>query len=266
MAGCGSSVPSFWVSRDPWEGSVVDLKVCVDGECRRRLVPSDVLTFGRAPGSATHLQVGRLQSDRDSVSRRAGTIRCRDGLWTVGNDSRYYPFRFEIAGAEIWVPPRGHGPLDAQPIPPCGALVGLVTPAHLYGIGLRPEIPPPPDERPDPDSSSPFPGPDTDPSRKAPTPHEVLLLAAKFLSTRDPGQAIGDDFATQRAAQASGLTIAPRAVENCVRRRREELRQLGHTDIDGRNNIDRVGRLLLSYGVLTLADRLHLEPVDPTAS
>jgi len=107
------------------------------------------------------------------------------------------------------------------------------------------------------------PGPDPrDPSTlrlRKPTPHDKLLLAAKFLSRRHAGYAVGNELAAERANDASGkraTRITARAVENSVARWREQLQMIGVPNIGGRGNINQLGIELIKHGVLSELDRI----------
>jgi hypothetical protein len=233
------------------------MTVLLDGVVRRRITPGCVLTFGRAPEAPEHLHVGPPGHDECHLSRVAGALRHRDRLWMITNESRYIPFEVAIEGVVYQLAPSGMGQIRALPVL-ADTVVRLTTPAHVYEIELRPVAGEAESRWSRPLAS----GPDTSPPIVEPSPHERRLLAAKFLSRRTPGDAIGDKLATRRAAEAAGQEIAPRAVDNCVRRWKDRLRDQGWHGLDGRSNIDRVGRLLLSYGVLRLSDRLPLPPVE----
>jgi hypothetical protein len=255
-------------SRTPAEGALV---VSLDDVVRRRLVPGDPeLTFGRSRSSDTHLHVGPPAGGADcNVSRRAGSVRW-DGRWTLRNESDTRPFVVVVRGHRIPMPPATVDRRRDWPIGPDGVVVELSTPTHTYEIGLRPLGPPDPDDPGGPalpDGS----GPSTTPALRPPTPHERRLLGAKFLSRRQPGRAIGDELAAERARRAhpeeEGNATAS-AVMNVVGRWRAKLQDIGLPDITGRANVDRVGEYLLAYGVVTEDDRPALPPVhddDPRA-
>jgi hypothetical protein len=89
-----------------------------------------------------------------------------------------------------------------------------------------------------------------------------LLLAAKFLAHPDPGDAVGNREAAEYASAAlphKELVIA-KAVEDCVGRWCRRLQELGVTGINGRDNINQLGRQLLSWGFVRQEDRSQLLP------
>jgi hypothetical protein len=97
-----------------------------------------------------------------------------------------------------------------------------------------------------------------------PTDHERLLLAAKFLSLSDPGEAIGNQEAAEYASapRPREVSVTAKAVEDCVGRWCKRLQELGVTGINGRDNINQLGRQLLAWGFLRQEDRRRLR-ADP---
>jgi len=253
--------------RDPFGTPVAgDLLVSVDGVVRRRLRPGDPpLTFGRSRESGTHLHVGPPNGRGDSsLSRSAGSVRHDDG-WKLANESETRPFVIVVRAQRIPVSPVTVGGFGDWPVHEDDVVVELPTPSHLYKVGLHPVVPPRPDDGPD-DLRCPHDsGPSTAPPLPDPTPHQRRVLAAKFLSRRQPGLAIGDERAAERVRQAHPVEekdTTARAVMNIVGHWREKLEDLHLPDVAGRSNVDRVGAYLLAFGVLTEADRLPLPPED----
>lgn len=239
---------------EPVEGGLV---VSLDGTVVRHLAPGgDRLTFGRAELDGDHLHIGPTGDRADcAVSRIAGSIRWQ-GQWTVRNESSGRPFLLVAVPQRILRAPRS-GP---WPIGPKGVDVELTTPTRTYTVGMRPLS--------SSTSDPPFPllsGDSTAPALGVPTPHERLLLAAKFLGRRTPGHAIGDVLAAERINAVRppwAGRVSAKAVENVVRRWRDKLEWAGVRDIAGRKNIDQLGSYLLAYGVVTPEDRLDLPPVE----
>lgn len=231
----------------PLEGG---LTVTLDGVLDRRLGPGCRLTFGRAAGGPTHLQLA--PADR-CVSRVTGVVRWRGGQWKVRNRSRTLPFDVAVGNAVISLKPR-----QSWPVGPGSVVVRLTTPTSAHEVGLHPE--------PSADSDPDFPvGPGlttVPPLDRRPSAHERELLGAKFLSRRQYGDAIGNRLAARRVTAVRRSPVTHKAVENCVRRWRDHLVAAGARDVNGPSKIDRVGRLLLNYGVLHPDDRLSLPPVD----
>jgi hypothetical protein len=239
------------------------LIVSLDGVERRRFAPRDgELTFGRSRSSDVRLGPPGGRDDCN-ISRLACSVHW-DGRWTLRNRSETRPFVVVVRGHRIAVPPRTAGHLRDWPIGPEGVVVELPTPTHTYVIGLRPVLPPGADG-PDGPALPSDSEPSTGPALKPLTPHERRLLGAKFLSRRQPGRAVGDECAAERARRAwpeEEKDTTARAVMNVVARLRTRLQDLGLTDVAGRSHIDQVGIYLLAFGVITEDDRPPLPPVD----
>jgi hypothetical protein len=93
-----------------------------------------------------------------------------------------------------------------------------------------------------------------------------LLLAAKFLALPDPGDAVGNREAAgyASAARPHEELVTAKAVEDCVGRWCKKLQEeLGVTGINGRDNINQLGRQLLAWGFLRQEDRKQLRPRRP---
>jgi hypothetical protein len=89
-----------------------------------------------------------------------------------------------------------------------------------------------------------------------------LLLAAKFLALPDPGDAVGNREAARyaSAARPHDKPVTERAVEDCVGRWSRKLQEFGVTGINGRDNINQLGRQLLGWGILRQENRMLLRP------
>jgi hypothetical protein len=244
---------------DPVEGG---LTVLVDGVVRRQLAPDDAtLTFGRARESDTHLHVGPSGGHDDyAVSRTAGSVSRRDGQWRLRNVSETRPFVVVVRGHRIPIRAAQQGRHSQWLIGPDGVVVELPSPTATYEIALRPVTPPGTSEEWILHESG---GSTVSPPPEA-TPYQRLVLAAKFLGRRQPGVAVGDALAAERATRAvgTGRVVTPKAVENVVAGWREWLEGCGLRDVAGRSNVDRVGFYLLAFNVLTEADRLDQQLVD----
>lgn len=232
-------------------GSPNALQVLLDGAPVRVLSPgTEPCLFGR--GMECDLRIGHrgpVGADRN-VSRIAGSIRW-DGRWSVHNESGSRPFDIIVRGMVIPLPPRITPEPSVWAVSPPGLEVHLVTPTSEHLIGL---------ELPDPQGTvgrtapayPDFDGPSTFPLSE-PSRHERLLLAAKFLSGPLPGDAIGNSEAAElvnRVRPERTRPVTARAVEDVARRWRDRLEALGVTGIDGRENINHLGRQLLAYGFI----------------
>ena len=234
--------------------------------CRGRepyqLRPGDPpFTFGR--GSRCKL---RFAHDSDAgrpdldVSRNVGTIWCEKGLWLVRNDSTSRPFDLLVQGAPIPLWPRISS--DAPSIwaisPPTLdiKIEGPFGPYQLaVSVDYRNQTAPSPQQNGDVD-------PTTNPLRP-PTLRSRIILAAKFLALPTPGEAVGDEEAAGYANAAptlTGASVTAKTVENCVSRWRKHLEERGVTEIEGRHNINNLGRKLLAWGLLRQEDKLLLRP------
>jgi hypothetical protein len=244
----------------PVEGGLV---VSVDGVVRRQLAPGDrVLTFGRSREGPTHLHVGPVSGRGDhAISRIAGSVRWCAGQWMLRNESETRPFVVVVGAAQrIPMAPATLAWFSQWAVGPDGVVIELPTPTATYEIALWPVAGLGADDPVVLHSS----GPSTTPPFPVATPHERLVLAAKFLSRRRPGTAVGDERAAERATRAlgTGKVITAKAVENVVGRWRRRLEEICLPDVAGRSNVDRVGAYLLAFGVLTEDDRLDLPPDD----
>jgi hypothetical protein len=214
--------------------------------------------FGR--GAECDLRIGHRGpggGDRN-LSRTAGSIRW-DGGWTVHNESGTRPFDIIVRGVVVPLPPRVTAEPSVWAVSPPGLDVSIVTPTSKYLIGLVLPDPRGPSERATaigPDHE----GPSTYPLSE-PSVHERLLLTAKFLSRARPGDAIGNSDAAElvnRVRPAGRRRVTDKAVEDVTRRWRDRLEALGVTGIDGRENINHLGRQLLAYGFIRQEDRSML--------
>jgi hypothetical protein len=146
------------------------------------------------------------------------------------------------------------------PIGPAGIVVELPAATGPYEVGLRPDPAPGALEAWILDTTGastirPFP---------EPTSHQRQVLAAKFLSRRQPGAAIGDERAAERVNRMRGPAscVTAKAVGNVVAQWRRRFQELPLPDVGGRSNVDRLGVDLLAFGVLGEHDRLPLPPED----
>ena len=232
------------------------LEVLLDGSVVCVLEPgSPAFVIGR--GRQCQLRIGASGPGGDRhISRTMASVCWRRGAWTVQNDSQTRPFDVVVDSAVVPLRPHldGTGP-SIFVLGPDGSTLRICSLTGSFHIQLRPCGP-----RPEPAS---VPGPDPrDPSTlrlRKPTPHDKLLLAAKFLSRRHAGYAVGNELAAERANDASGkraTRITARAVENSVARWREQLQMIGVPNIGGRGNINQLGIELIKHGVLSELDRI----------
>lgn len=231
---------------------VASLTARLDGELVRVLKAGcPPFTFGRGSGCCLRLG-GRGQNGDRHISRTAGSLHWQDGLWTVQNDGSR---AFDILDPVVvpWPP----GAIWA--IGPDGVELKINSPIRPYVIHLQPAGPPPGARF---DPSEPL--SDIDPSTfplPSPSPHDRMLLAAKFLSRRRPGVAIGNRKAADRANAVGRTHVTPKAVEDAVRNWKERLQAIGVSGIEGRENVNQLGFSLLAYGVIRQEYALPLPPV-----
>jgi len=218
-------------------------------------------TFGRGGDRTLRFGHNIVRGGPDlDISRNAGSIRHGSGLWVVCNDSQSRPFDVIVQGVSIPLLPRteSDSPSRWAVSPPgLGIRVGAPSGRYLLSISIGDPRPPVVD--------SPGHGdPSTSPLRE-PTDHERLLLAAKFLARPDPGEAVGNQEAAEIASKARPHEerITAKAVEDCAGRWCRKLQELGVTGINGRDNINQLGRQLLAWGVLRQEDRKRLRPGGP---
>lgn len=233
-------------------GSPNALQVLLNGTPARVLSPGAApCLFGR--GSECDLRIGHRGpggADRN-LSRTAGSIRW-DGGWTVHNESGSRPFDIIVRGVVVPLPPRVTAEPSVWAVSPPGLDVHIVTPTSEHMIGLvlpdpRGVVEPPEASEPD--------GPSTYPLSE-PNEHERLLLTAKFLSRARPGDAIGNGEAAELVNRVrANRQVTDKAVEDVVRRWRDRLEGLGVTGINGRENVNHLGRQLLAYGFIRQEDR-----------
>jgi hypothetical protein len=245
------------VTRGP--GSPNALQVLLDGAEVCVLSPGAApCLFGR--GLECDLRIGhRVPGGADrNLSRIAGSIRW-DGRWSVHNESGSRPFDIIVRGMVFPLPPRATSQTSVWAVSPPGLDVHLVTPTSEHLIRLvmpDPQRPGGHTTADDLDVDGPSTFPLSEPSR-----HERLLLAAKFLSGPLPGDAIGNSEAAELVNQVRPKHTRPataRAVEDVARRWRDRLEGLGVTGIEGRENINHLGRQLLAYGFIRQEDRALL--------
>lgn len=235
---------------------IEQLEVLLDDSVVCVLEPgSPTFVIGR--GRQCHLRIGVDGPGGDRhISRTVASVRWRRGAWTVQNDSRKRPLDVMVDTAVVPLRPHLDG---AEPstfvLGPDGATLRVCSSTGSFHIGLRPLGAGP--------ESAPAVSPDPlDPSTlqlRRPTPHDALLLAAKFLSRRQSGYAVGNEVAAQRAnaiRPPGSSRITARAVENSVARWREQLHMIGVHNVDGRDNINQLGVELLKHGVISELDRL----------
>ena len=239
----------------------VGLTVVLDGVVARQLESGEVLTFGRWPSSTTHLHVGPPDGRGDgTISRRAGSVRCSSGQWVLRNESEKRAFVVVVHDAvRVPMAAKTAARFSQWAIGPDGVAVELPTAMGTYTIEFRPVR--------SFDTSVPLSLPGTGWSTVPPpavSAHERVVLAAKFLSRRQPGAAVGDACAAERATRAlgTGRVVTAKAVENVVKGWRTFLEEQHLPDVAGRGNVDRVGAYLLAFRVLSEDDRLDLPPVE----
>ncbi len=216
-------------------------------------------TFGRGHDRTLRFGHDSVNGGPDlHISRNVGSIQYSGGLWVVCNDSGSRPFDVIVRGVSSPLPPRTAS--DAYPrwaVSPPGLEIQVGAPSGRYLLSIRLDDPRQPLLDPlgheDPGTISP----------REPTEHERLLLAAKFLALPDPGDAVGNLEAAEYASSArpQDPPVTERAVDNCVVRWCSKLQELGVTGISGRDNINRLGRQLLAWGLLRQEDRQLLHPV-----
>lgn len=235
---------------------IEQLEVLLDDSVVDVLEPgSPTFVIGR--GRSCHLRIGAdLPGGDRNISRTVASVRWHRGAWTVQNDSQKRPLDVVVDAAVVPLRPYLDGTEPSTfVLGPSGATLRISSASGRFMIGLRPlgsTVEPAPAPQPDP----------LDPSTlqlRRPTPHDALLLAAKFLSRRQAGHAVGNEVAAQRANAArrnGGGRITARAVENSVARWREQLQLIGVPNIDGRDNINQLGVELLKHGVISEWDRL----------
>jgi hypothetical protein len=251
------------VRRDELGAVEGGLTISLNGVVRRRLPPDQArFTFGRSQESLTHLHVGPADGRTDrSISRLAGALRCLSGQWVLSNPSDSRPFVVVVQGQHrIPMPPTTVARSCEWPIGPAGVVVELPASTGPYEVGLRPQPPPSALDAWILDTA----GASTIDPFPEPTAHQRQVLAAKFLSRRQPGAAVGDERAAERVNRVRGSSsnVTAKAVENVVAQWRKRFQELPLPDVGGRSNVDRLGVYLLAFGVLGEHDRLPLPLED----
>jgi hypothetical protein len=218
-------------------------------------------TFGRGDDRTLRFGHDSIHGGPDlHISRHAGSIRYGGGLWVVYNDSERRPFDVIVRGVPNPLPPRtasdSHSRWAVSP-PGLEIRVGAPSGRYLFSVSID-------DPRPPVVESPGHNDPSTRPLRE-PTGHERLLLAAKFLALPDPGDAVGNREAAEYASavRPHDKAVTERAVEDCVGRWCKKLQELGVTGVNGRDNINQLGRQLLAWGFLCQEDRKQLRPDRP---
>ncbi|MGH4006562.1 MAG: hypothetical protein ACRDTH_00045 [Pseudonocardiaceae bacterium] len=234
------------------------LVVRFQGRQVAELCPGDPpFTFGRGDDRTLRFGHGCGDGGLDlDISRHVGSIHYDGGLWMVCNDSEDRPFDVIVGGVSNPLPPRSapdSGSVWA--VWPPGLDIKISAPSGRYVLSISLDAAAPPIVDP------PERGDITVPLRK-PTGNDRLLLAAKFLALPNPGDAVGNREAAEyaSAARPNDEPVTAKAVEDCVGRWRRNLEGLGVTGIDGRDNINQLGRQLLAWGFLRKEDRKLLHP------
>ncbi len=192
------------------------------------------------------------------ISRHVGSLRYDGGLWVVCNDSKSRPFDVILRGVSIPLPPRTASDSHSRwAVSPPGLEIRVGAPSGRYLLSIHIDDPRP--------SVVDFPerGDPTTYPLWEPTDHERLLLAAKFLALPDPGDAVGNLEAAEyaSAARPPEESVTHKAVEDCVGRWCKRLQEIGVIGINGRDNINQLGRQLLAWGFLRQEDRTQLRPL-----
>lgn len=210
-------------------------------------------TFGRGQDRTLRFGHDSVHGAPDRhISRHVGSIRCNEGLWVVCNDSTSRPFDVIVRGVPNPLPPRtasdSHSRWAVSP-PGLGIRIGAPSGRYLLSVTVDTPVPPTVD--------TPEHGDPSTVRLREPTTRERLLLAAKFLALPDPGDAIGNREAAEYASAARPHEdpVTAKAVEDCASRWCRKLQEFGVTDINGRDNINQLGRQLLAWGILRQEDR-----------
>jgi hypothetical protein len=215
-------------------------------------------TFGRGADRTLRFGHNSVNGGPDRhISRNVGSIRYGGGLWVVCNDSDSRPFDVIVRGVSNPLPPRTESDSHSRwAVSPPGLEIRVGAPSGRFLLSLSIDNPRSPVvDSPERDA------PTTRPLWE-PTDHERLLLAAKFLAQPDPGDAVGNREAAEyaSAARPHDELITAKAVEDCVGRWCRRLQELGVTGINGRDNINQLGRQLLAWGFVRQEDRRQLRP------
>ncbi|MGH3974610.1 MAG: hypothetical protein ACRDS9_14970 [Pseudonocardiaceae bacterium] len=225
------------------------------------LYPGDPpFTFGRGDDRTLRFGHGGAHGKPDlGISRHVGSIYHDQGMWVVRNDSEDRPFDVIVRDVSNPLPPRSTSESGSVWVVwPPGLEIKVSAPSGRYLLSISVDAAAPPIVE------SPKRGDRTFPLSK-PTDHERLLLAAKFLALCNPGDAVGDREAAEYASAAGPdqKPVTAKAVEDCVGKWRRNLHDLGVNGIDGRDNINQLGRQLLAWGFLLPEDRKLLYPGRP---
>jgi hypothetical protein len=217
-------------------------------------------TFGRGRDRTLRVGHNSLNGGPDlDISRHVGSIRCGEGLWVVCNDSNSRPFDIIVRGVSNPLSPRTTADSHSRwAISPPGLEIRVAAPSGRYLLSVNLDAPSPSTQS-IPRNSDPY----TVPLRE-PTDYERLLLAAKFLALQNPGDAVGNREAAEYASVVlpHDRPASERAIDNCVAKWCRRLQELGVTDINGRDNINQLGRQLLAWGLLRQEDRKLLYPTQ----
>ncbi|MGH3899306.1 MAG: hypothetical protein ACRDTA_13910 [Pseudonocardiaceae bacterium] len=218
-------------------------------------------TFGRGGDRTLRFGHDSVNGGPDlHISRNVGSIRYGGGLWVVYNDSGSRPFDVIVRGVPNPLPPRTASDSHSRwAVSPPGLEIRVGAPSGRYLLSVSINNP----RSPVVDS----PG-HNDPSTRPlwePNDHERLLLAAKFLALPEPGDAVGNREAAEYASavRPHEELVTAKAVEDCVGRWCKRLQELGVTGINGRDNINQLGRQLLAWSFLRQEDRKQLSPRSP---
>lgn len=201
---------------------------------------------------------------RDNVSRIVGSIRRAGDGWLIRTESTKHPIHLALNSEPVRLPPCTDDPRASEVLLTWGRATIVLNEEQPDPIELQIVGEPPTTEPMNP--PHPHPGEAATEVPKTPTDHERTLLAAKFLSIPGrPGDAIGDKAASELLKKIfpDRPVVTPRAIMDVVAKFRRHLQEdFAIPGIDGRHNINNLGRLLLEYGIISESDRLPPPPPD----
>lgn len=216
-----------------------------------RVKPADRFTFGREPASTLVLPADDL-----GVSRTAGSLACKGGLWWLSNDSSSSMLYLSAdLGFRVDLPPGMRVPVEHW-----HAKVRLNGMLASYTLRLR--LPHLDDERSDADEPAVSDGVRTSTSHRAPLSEtDRLVLAARFEEYLD-WRHVGEPAPRSARQAAERIGWEPHAVTKRCENIRNRYARHGVAELRGARALAALAALLISTGELTPDDLRRLPPVS----
>jgi hypothetical protein len=216
-----------------------------------RVQPGDRVTFGREPSSTIVLPIDDL-----GISRTAGSMECRDGVWWLSNDSSSSMLYLSAdLGFRVDLPPGMRVPVEQW-----HAKVRLAGMLTNYTLRLR--LPHLDDGEPAASEPGTSPHVRTSTRNRAPlTESDRLVLAARFEDYLD-WRHVGEPSPRSARQAAERIGWDPHTVTKRCENIRNRYARHGVAELRGPRALAELAALLISTGELTADDLRRLPPVS----